>query len=245
MGGQGSGRRPKLNRGGRRLIADRDALRLDLKDLHRESVLLNWGVTTVTWSLGNGKNPSIAMRFDPDREVLSLEYRIGNWKGEREPITQQVPISFMDCTYGGCRPWFHCPACGRRCRVLWGAPIFQCRSCLRILYASQNELTCDRARRRISILQRQLETDAFTDPTCIPRPRYMRYDRYRRLIFELASQEALRSVSLMNLVTRAVTDLNGWEGEPGDGLADISGQRNSGFSVGRAAPDLVSTPKAA
>lgn len=72
MGGKGSGSRPKLNRGGRRLIADRDALRLDLKDLHRESVLLNWGVTTVTWSLGSGKDASIAMGFDPDREVLSV-----------------------------------------------------------------------------------------------------------------------------------------------------------------------------
>lgn len=40
----------------------------------------------------------------------------------------RLRISTTKCTFGGERPWFHCPGCDRRCAVLY-EPRFQCRLC--------------------------------------------------------------------------------------------------------------------
>jgi hypothetical protein len=55
--------------------------------------------------------------------------------------------------FGGDRWWFLCPACGRRCSVVYfrriGTFPWSCRSCLKLLYPSQTESRDARRARRL------------------------------------------------------------------------------------------------
>jgi hypothetical protein len=63
----------------------------------------------------------------------------GDWKR----FDQRVPIALTWCHFGGHRSWFCCT--GRRCKrrvamlYLGAAPVFACRACLGLTYASQTE----------------------------------------------------------------------------------------------------------
>jgi hypothetical protein len=51
--------------------------------------------------------------------------------------------------FGGVRSHFLCPACNRRCDLLYLRPNLACRVCHRLAYASENEVREARARRRL------------------------------------------------------------------------------------------------
>lgn len=57
-----------------------------------------------------------------------------------------VPLTWMACHYGGKRPYFRCPGCGRRMRRLYLASgYFGCRQCHDLAYESQNQRGYNRA----------------------------------------------------------------------------------------------------
>ena len=48
-------------------------------------------------------------------------------------------LSRSSCHYGGERPWFLCPHCGRRVAILYGGAVFACRTCYGLAYEVQRE----------------------------------------------------------------------------------------------------------
>ena len=78
----------------------------------------------------------------PLREALFGE-------GPRD-VAQAVSVERTPCRFGGARPWFACPACGRRVAALYRLSAlcdpFRCRRCLGLAYASTRE---DASRRRL------------------------------------------------------------------------------------------------
>lgn len=91
---------------------------------------------------------------------MVLKYRIPSFvtQGEWEVVTQQVPIEWTPCRYGGRRPWFLCPApgCGRRVATLYGRRDFRCRHCCNLAYRSQLENAGNRAIRRAQKIRMRL-----------------------------------------------------------------------------------------
>jgi hypothetical protein len=80
---------------------------------------------------------------------LRLQYALNG-----EPMSQHVPLTRTACGFGGHRPWFLCPRCGRRVAVLYlRASGFACRHCQMVSYASQ----CADAIGRTWIKQQKLE----------------------------------------------------------------------------------------
>jgi len=66
-----------------------------------------------------------------------------------EKIDYLAPITWTPCHYGGRRPWFCCPSCGRRAAKLylrWNH--FLCRICNGLSYESQRENLMERLFRR-------------------------------------------------------------------------------------------------
>jgi hypothetical protein len=52
----------------------------------------------------------------------------------------EAELTLTRCRFGGYRPWFYCPSCGRRVLVLYWLPEAWhpgCRRCLRLTYRSQ------------------------------------------------------------------------------------------------------------
>ena len=70
---------------------------------------------------------------------LRLRYQVTSGGGAPEHIDELIPIVTTPMHFGGCRHWFSCPSCGRRCRTLYGGARFRCRLCRGAAYKSQYE----------------------------------------------------------------------------------------------------------
>lgn len=96
-------------------------------------------------------------------------------------VEQWLQIEHTPCAFGGARPWFACPSCGRRAAKLFllnGR--FACRKCQRLTYASRSEDDLARAWRKQSKLEKKLGENW-------TRPRHMHHatrDRIVAAIFE-------------------------------------------------------------
>jgi hypothetical protein len=91
---------------------------------------------------------------------LMLDYRVRINGRDWEPIKQLVPIDFIDCNYGGQRPYFRCPGvvAGRPCKQRVGklyaaGRYFLCRHCYDIAHACQSEPRHERLLRRANKLR--------------------------------------------------------------------------------------------
>lgn len=85
------------------------------------------GRYTAAWSSGN------AIVLTVGEDAVWLAYQAG-----RGAVSEQVALSKLPNHYGGARPFFLCPGCGRRVRFLylrWER--FRCRHCARLNYLSQ------------------------------------------------------------------------------------------------------------
>ncbi len=144
MGGFGSGRR-----GGRDVTAD--YRRLDVRKLHRAGVLVPGWIGGWQWSRRGEKTADIGIEVGEGS--IRLRYSIKN-TGEQKDY--DVGLSYTGCNYGGARPWFLCPCCGRRVAVLYGGAVFACRHCYKLAYQVQRESDNNRVARRLDAIRERL-----------------------------------------------------------------------------------------
>lgn len=148
--------------------------RLDARALHRAGLLAPCASASLAWTNGAAFTATVNDAGD----VLTLA---AGDSGEA------VPIDAQPNTKGGCRLWFRCPGCGRRCALLYGAAgHWRCRLCLNLTYRSVYSGPAGRAVKRCQTIRAKLGAmDA--DWQTIPfRPFYMHTATYNRLTAELA-----------------------------------------------------------
>ena len=136
----------------------------------------------------------MSVRVNPP-EAVTLEYTVTT-NGERRNVVQRIALEQVGCRFGGCRHWFTCPCCGRRVALLylrWER--FACRTCQRVVYASQSEDELARAWRTQSHLEARLG-DHWS------RPKGMRLRTYERLFAAVLACEEKREGALAVLVER-------------------------------------------
>jgi hypothetical protein len=137
-----------------------------------------------SWSWTRGGEPSGNIAVHTTSASATLTYRTkshGNdeWQDRRD----YVSVSQTPCRYGGLRHWFHCPACNRRCEVLYlRAGRFACRHCQRVAYTSQSGGVMDRMAHKMHKLRARIENG---------RPKGMRWANYERLIEQVCTIEEL------------------------------------------------------
>jgi hypothetical protein len=102
---------------------------------------------------------------------------------------QIIPLTETPVHFGGTRPWFLCPRCGRRCGVLYGRSEFACRSCLNLRYTSQFESPRERMLRQLLKIRKVIGADMDVYGPLSPPPRGMSKKKWQRLCDE---HEALR-----------------------------------------------------
>lgn len=148
MGGTGSGRR-----GGGDLTTD--YRRLDVRALQRAGVLRPGYVGGWAWWGPNGEKRA-DIRVEAHPEFVRLRYSATPHRAERRDYVYAVHLSWTDCHYGGKRPWFICPVCGRRVAILYGGAQFVCRHCRELAYPVQRETDTDRIIRRADAIRKRL-----------------------------------------------------------------------------------------
>jgi len=159
-------------------------LRLDVRELARRKLLggggfvWRWSNTETGERLG-----SISITTEPTAARLSFS-------SDGVPVNQRVHISRTPCPYGGDRPWFHCPRCGRRVAVLFlRSGHFMCRHCGRVAYASQSADDIGRA----WIKQQKLEARLCDE---WQRPKGMHGATYERIWNGIVACEEARDAAL-------------------------------------------------
>ena len=129
--------------------------------------------------------------------------------GVKEFATQEIPIHWAKCHFGGQRPWFNCPcrieekSCGRQvAKLYWTDGCFACRRCLGLAYASQRQNPGMRASRRAEKIRARLRGSA-TGPYRV-KPRGMHWRTYRRLCEEAEHAEAKAESWFSESIERAL-----------------------------------------
>ena len=159
-----------------------EMLRLDVRKLHREGWLRPGLAFTLSWSWGGNPAASIS--------IITRTYSIRLMYGTKdgEPVDELVVLDRTPCTYGGSRPWFMCPRCGRRVGVLFAGRRFLCRHCHGIAYAVENEDKISSLLRRSNKLRERVQAKAGTAYPVTFKPKGMHqktFDRIRREIQEV------------------------------------------------------------
>lgn len=157
---------------------------LDVRDLHRRGMLepgLSYGWQ---WLRDGRVLASVGIATDQDR--LTLNYSHHPHGGE--PVKHAYPVGLerTPCGYGGSRPWFACPDCGRRVALIYLGRHgrFACRHCLRLNYKCQRESDADRLLRRAEAIRRQLGWPPGIANAPTGKPSRMTWRRYGRLVAE-------------------------------------------------------------
>lgn len=182
MGGMGSGRR---GQSGKSTTGNMRAL--DVRRFQRDGLLTPGGSFVWSWTRNGETMASIQIRAETNRVVL--DYRNRSNGGEWQQMEYPVYLEWSDCTLGGQRVWFQCPAtgCGRRVAILYGGRVFACRHCQRLAYESQRESYDDRALRRADTIRTQLGwRPGIANPTG-GRPKGMHWRTYWRLMKEYST----------------------------------------------------------
>ncbi len=166
------------------------SLAFDVRQIAKKG-LLRPGAFSWHWSNNYGeKIGSVGVRVAGDPERVILAYQWTPYNGEPRHVECSLWIARSPCNYGGSRPWFLCPSCGRRCAVVYyGAPggRYACRCCVRVAYLSQCDDEMGRLWRKQRKLERNLaggadEWNGWQKPKGMHR---LTFDRLRTQIWEL------------------------------------------------------------
>lgn len=177
MGGRGSG---KPSGFGLTVDLVEDQRRIDLAQFKRWGTLNEGTSGQITWST-RGKTVA-TIRYVVGQDGMRLIYRIretgsSDWRD----VDDFIPFAYTDANFGGQRRWFVCPACQKRCRVLFGGGLFRCRDCQDLRYESQYEPGFARATAQAHQLRTRLGQSGPLDAPFPPKPKGMHWQTYRRL----------------------------------------------------------------
>lgn len=131
MGSSNSGRR-----NGKPCTDERRSL--DVRSLQRKGLLMTGNTFHWRWKRHGETVAEIQVVVGNDCVVLNYQQRLG--ASPYQPCGNTVMLDWTGCHYGGRRPWWLCPVCGRRVAVLYsGRGSYSCRHCSQLAYRSQRE----------------------------------------------------------------------------------------------------------
>lgn len=155
--------------------------RIDIRKWERDGVLTP-GTRNWYWVKDGETISSISVETQLSRVVLRYKAREsgGNWA----PIEDSISLDLTTSALGRERLWFLCPGCGRRVAILFGGKYFRCRRCLGLVYKSQQVSPPERALSRIQRNRTKLGGIPSLLASFPPKPRYMRWSKYFRMMEE-------------------------------------------------------------
>lgn len=140
-------------------------------------------------------------RYTATPEGLWVRYGLA---GDTEERAAWVAVEWTPCPFGGRRPWFLCPRCGRRCQAVYVRSGVACRKCSGLAYHSQRLNASDRAHRRGMRLVERLGVPrgepshwASLEPWTVEKPPRMRWATYERIVERAREAEEDRFLALM------------------------------------------------
>jgi len=196
VGGRGSGRYDRRDKRDTTASANR----IDIRRWHRGGHLQAGGNLSARWCRGEVETGSVGGYVESLRRIV-LEYRTrSRTSGDWSDVVKPIDLDWTSCTFGGARPWFRCPTCGRRVAILYlTGSHCACRQCCRLAYASTREAPRDRLLYKAQAIRERLGGTANVFVPFPTRPKGMRHRTYERLRRDC---ELYEHASLMEAMTR-------------------------------------------
>lgn len=171
---------------------------LDVNWLNRNGYLQG-GEYTISWTCNGNPSGDIKIRTEEDGCFI-LEYKYRQNEGEWEDVTETIILTRTLCNYGGKRPWFICPECGRKVGKLYaGGKYFFCRICCNLAYYSQREPIYERLMDKAHNIQKKLGGKPGALYSFPEKPKGMHWKTYNQLN---QKYKFYRSASLMSIGER-------------------------------------------
>jgi hypothetical protein len=151
-----------------------DYRQIDVRRLAREGHLAS--PSALTWSWSSGAFINLRTGLDEVRFIYRYRRNGGEWRD----VDQRVDIARTRSGKGNAgQPYFGCPVCGRRCRILYliAGPV--CRKCGDLRYASQSDCETNRSWGRTYKLEAKLSSDG--SKWDFTRPPHMHWKTFERL----------------------------------------------------------------
>lgn len=182
---------------------------LDICKLHRAGLLKPGQYLTWNWSRRGNVVASIGGTVDTINSV-TLNYRTRPYGGEWQDKHYQVIVDWTACNYGGSRPWWLCPCCGRRVAVLWGGSTYACRHCHKLAYQSTRNSPESKAFTRADKVRKRLGWCAGVANDQGDKPKGMHWKTYLRLLNQLNAHSMAAWQSTDDMLTRIKGTMKGW-----------------------------------
>lgn len=184
-----------------------DVRSIDVRQLHRAGVLVPGSVHGWNWLRNGQTTATVTICARTDHVVVSYQqsWRGGPWLAHDNTIK----LAWTGCHYGGQRPWWLCPTCGRRVALLYsGQGCYACRTCFDLAYRSQRETETAQAVRRVKAIRQQLGWPTGILQLPGGKPKGMHWSTYLRLVQEhtkysnVASAWVGQGISSLNRVLK-------------------------------------------
>jgi len=173
-------------------------LDLDIRELHRAG-LIPGKTLEVTWSRGWSASSVAVSLIDFDNA------RIISRSPNGRPFSEPVALERTACNYGGARPWWLCPDCGRRCALLYlVGERFRCRCCGELTYTTSQSSRWIRSTRKSIKLGRRIGVEA--GARRVFKPPGMHWRTFERLVAEYTAAAVTASEAMRPTLER-------WESE--------------------------------
>lgn len=191
------GMRYGAGRPGYRLKAEASK-RIDIGRWHKGGHLREGAVFSWAWTCDGESVGSIGVTRNATGVRLAYSFKHGD--GWRD-ASQHIAVTTTPCHLGGSRPWFSCPACGRRAGVLFlRSGRFACRRCQHISYQSQSASPTDRLCSLFHRLDAQVEDG---------KPKWQRWATFDRLCDRHERVGERFDAGLFALIQRLGFDMEG------------------------------------
>ena len=130
-------------------------------------------------------------------QQMSIDYFPTGHSGDREPVCIIIKFDWTACHFGGYRPWFLCPKCGRRVAILYGGKHYYCRNCWNLAYPSENESKTSRLLRKANEIKRRLNCEPGIKNEILFKPKGMHQKTFDRLhnLLRMLENMALQQLS--------------------------------------------------
>ena len=190
-----------LNMRGRWMRVDKkdtvdDRLALDMAKFAAAVDLTKLCAGSWKWTWTSGSTSSISYCVVPGEGVRLMYSTNGR------DYNYVAKVGTTSPNFGGTRYWWLCPACNQRVRILYGGDLFVCRQCGRLTYETAQKggdmlITIDN---RLYRIRSRLKGDWHFLHGPGPRPKYMKWDKYSRLVREYMNLRRMRNYALVGAV---------------------------------------------
>jgi hypothetical protein len=194
MGGSGSGRI-----GGKTLTSQ--MMQLDVRILHRHGVISKAALSPINLQ-HKGRNEYESIHIYVNARQLTINYFYKGYSGECHPVNIIINFDWTSCHYGGYRPWFLCPKCGKRVAILYGGKHFHCRFCRNLAYPSENESPANRMLQKANKIKRRLNCEPGVQNRIMFKPKGMHQKTFDRLLRQVHMLENIAVKQLYQNLTR-------------------------------------------